>query len=177
MKRKSFEKSRCSIARSLDRAGDWWTILIMRDIFEGLSRFDEIEASLRISPGILSRRMSALVKNGLLRKVPYSKKPLRFCYELTSVGRDFQPVLLALFAWGHRHFAAAKPSTRLIDSRTGIDVDLGLMDKRTGMPITDDVHAFVLGPGADDRIKAKYARLRPFSVPKASKPKPLIKPR
>src|SRR5579875_726707 len=86
MRRKSFGNMQCPIARSLERVGEWWSILILRDAFHGLTRFDQFE-------------------EGLLERRRYSERPPRDEYVLTEVGRDFRPVLWALLAWGNRHFA------------------------------------------------------------------------
>src|SRR3984885_2949404 len=105
MKRKSFEKMQCPVARSLEHVGEWWSILILRDAMHGMTRFDEFQKSLEIAPNILTRRLSALVDAGLLERRQYSQKPPRDDYVLTERGWDFRPVLLALLAFCNRHFA------------------------------------------------------------------------
>ncbi|HEY0184355.1 MAG TPA: helix-turn-helix domain-containing protein [Rhodopila sp.] len=104
MQRTSFHAMPCPIARALDRVGEWWSILILRNAFRGMTRFDQFQKSLGIAPNILSRRLSALVEAGLLEKVRYSQHPPRDEYVLTPVGQDFRPVLWALLAWGNKHF-------------------------------------------------------------------------
>jgi DNA-binding HxlR family transcriptional regulator len=94
----------CPIARSLDRVGAWWSILILRDAFRGLTRFDQFQKSLGIAPNILSHRLRRLVASGLLEKVRHSQHPPRDAYVLTPTGRDFRPVLRALLTWGNTHF-------------------------------------------------------------------------
>ena len=105
MQRKSFGDMPCPIARSLERVGEWWSILILRDAFAGMTRFDEFQKSLGIAPNMLTRRLDALVEAGLLERRRYSERPPRDEYVLTERGRDFRPVLIALLAWGNRHFA------------------------------------------------------------------------
>src|SRR5271165_6705064 len=105
MQRKSFGNMQCPIARGLDRVGEWWSILIMRDALYGLTRFYEFQTSLGIASNMLTRRLNALVEAGLLERQRYSEHPPRDEYVLTERGRDFHPVLLALLAWGNRHFA------------------------------------------------------------------------
>ena len=75
MRRKSFQKMHCPIARSLERVGEWWSILILRDALHGLKRFDEFEQSLGISPTMLTRRLAGLVKAGLLERRRYNERP------------------------------------------------------------------------------------------------------
>ena len=91
MQRKSFGKMPCPIARSLERVGEWWSILIIRDALHGFTRFDEFQRSLNIAPNILTRRLSALVDAGLLERRRYSERPPRYEYILTEKGRDFSP--------------------------------------------------------------------------------------
>ena len=154
MKRKSFEGMQCPVARSLERVGEWWSMLIMRDAFYGIRRFDDFVQSLGIAPNILSRRLTDLVEAGLLERRPYSSRPKRYEYVLTEQGRDFRPVLLALTAWGNRHFAHEGPSIVLTDTVTGEPVDLALVDLRTGEPITRARHTITAGPAANERTRA-----------------------
>src|SRR5215469_13041000 len=119
MRRKSFGNMQCPIARSLERVGEWWSILILRDAFQGLSRFDEFQESLGIAPNMLTRRLKGLVASGLLERRRYQERPARYEYVLTERGRDFRPVLWALLAWGNRHFAPEGASVQIIDTATG----------------------------------------------------------
>jgi DNA-binding HxlR family transcriptional regulator len=112
MRRKSFAEDRCPVARTLDRVGDPWSILILRDAGFGSTRFDQFEASLGIAPNMLTRRLESLVAAGMLERRPYSEKPLRHEYVLTEQGRDFQPVLNALKGFGERHYPKAKKLSR-----------------------------------------------------------------
>ena len=121
MQRKSFGKMACPIARSLERVGEWWSILIIRDALHGFTRFDEFQKSLNIAPNMLTRRLSALVDAGLLQRRRYSERPPRYEYILTERGRDFRPVIVAMFAWGNRHFAPEGASVLLIDRKTQSD--------------------------------------------------------
>ena len=97
MQRKSFSKMACPIARSLERVGEWWSILIIRDALHGFTRFDEFQKSLNIAPNMLTRRLSALVDAGLLERRRYSERPPRYESILTETGRDFRPVIVAMF--------------------------------------------------------------------------------
>jgi DNA-binding HxlR family transcriptional regulator len=106
MQRKSFADMTCPIARSLEHVGEWWSMLILRDAFGGTTRFDGFQQSLGIAPNMLARRLAALVEAGLLERRRYSERPPRDEYVLTERGRDFKPVLIALVAFGKKHFAA-----------------------------------------------------------------------
>src|SRR5512133_1099226 len=113
MQRKSFGSMACPIARSLERVGEWRSMLIMRDALHGMTRFDEFQKSLGIAPNMLARRLTALVEAGLLERRRYSEHPPRDEYLPTARGRDFRPVLLALLAWGNKHFAPEGASVHL----------------------------------------------------------------
>lgn len=159
MQRTSFEDMPCPIARSLERVGEWWSILILRDAFYGLTRFDEFQKSLGIAPNMLTRRLNGLVEEGLLERVQYSEKPPRFEYQLTALGRDFRPVLLAFLAWGNKHFSPEGASVVLIDSATGKRADPVLVDGVTGKRIKHKEHVIAAGPAATPGIKERLARL------------------
>ena len=137
MQRKSFGTMSCPIARSLERVGEWWSILILRDTFRGLTRFDQFQASLGIAPNMLTKRLNALVESGLLEKRAYSEHPPRYEYVLTERGRDFRPVLWALLAWGNKHFAPEGPSVVVVDSKTGEVADPVLVDRNSGRPLVE----------------------------------------
>jgi len=137
MQRKSFGTMPCPIARSLERVGEWWSILILRDAFRGLNRFDQFQASLGIAPNMLTKRLNALVESGLLERRAYSEHPPRHEYILTERGRDFRPVLWALLAWGNKHFAPDGPSVVVVDSETGEVAEPVLVDRKSGRPLVE----------------------------------------
>lgn len=156
MQRKSFGNMQCPIARSLERIGEWWSILILRDALNGLTRFDEFEKSLGIAPNMLTRRLNALVEGGLLERRRYNEHPPRDEYVLTARGRDFRPVLLALLAWGNRHFTPEGRSILLVNRETGVEADPILVDRISGLPVTDPVFRTIPGPAADERTRRRY---------------------
>jgi DNA-binding HxlR family transcriptional regulator len=156
MQRKSFGAMSCPIARGLERVGEGWTLLIMRDVLHGLTRFDQLQDSLDIPPTTLTRRLTALVEAGLLERSRYSDHPPRDEYLPTASGRDLQPVLVALLAWGNRHFAPEGRSVILVDRRTGTEVEPVLADPATGQPI-DAGYALAPGPAAGPRTRARFA--------------------
>jgi len=118
MRRKSFGDMQCPIARSLERVGEWWSMLILRDALAGMTRFEQFRESLDIAPSMLTRRLDALVAAKLLERRRYSAHPPRHEYHLTERGRDFRSVLVALLAWGNRHFAPEGPSVLIVDAAT-----------------------------------------------------------
>jgi DNA-binding HxlR family transcriptional regulator len=150
----------CSVARSLDRVGEWWSILILRDAFYGLTRFDEFQKSLGIAPNMLSRRLSDLVEGGLLERVLYQERPPRYEYRLTDVGRDFRPVLLAFVQWGNRNFAPDGAPIEVVHRETGQPARLALVDLDTGKEVGAAGYArdYMVrpGPGATEATHARF---------------------
>ena len=155
MERKSFGHMACPIARSLERVGEWWSMLILRDAFAGLSRFDDFQTSLGIAPNMLTRRLSALVGAGMLERHRYSERPPRYEYRLTTRGRDFQPVLVAMLAFGNRHFAPEGASVQIVNVATGAVADPVLVDRKTGRPLAEPEYAVVPGPAASDALSQR----------------------
>ena len=92
----------CSVARTLDVVGEWWTLLVVRNIMMGQCRFEAIQADLGIARNILSDRLNTLVAHGVVERVKYHEHPERFEYRLTEKGRDLWPVIAALMAWGDK---------------------------------------------------------------------------
>ena len=104
---KSFADLNCSIARPLSFLGERWALLVLRDLFLGRHRFEEFQESLGVASNVLSQRLATLVEEGVVERRRYSEHPERFEYRLTEKGRDLQPVLLAMLAWGDRYTAGA----------------------------------------------------------------------
>ena len=157
MQRKSLDDLPCPIARALDRVGEWWSILILRDALHGLTRFDQFRRSLDIAPNMLTRRLGALVEAGLLERRPYSQRPPRDEYLPTARGRDFEPVLMALMAWGNQHFAPEGASVQLVDVRTGAVADPVLVDRASGRPLASPDFAYAPGPAAGEPVRRRLA--------------------
>jgi DNA-binding HxlR family transcriptional regulator len=158
MQRKSFGGMSCPIARGLDRVGEWWSILILRDAFAGITRFDEFQKSLGIAPTMLTRRLNALVEGGLLEKHRYSDKPPRDEYRLTPRGTDFRPVLIAMLAWGNRHFTPDGVSVQIVNAATGEPAEPVMIDRRTGQVLEAPDYVVTTGPAATDGTRARLAR-------------------
>jgi DNA-binding HxlR family transcriptional regulator len=152
VERKSFSDMQCSVAQCLDVIGEWWSMLIVRDAFLGVSRFDEFQERLGISRNILNQRLRGLVEAGVLEKVPYSDHPPRYDYRLTQKGRDLWPVLTALRQWGDTYAAPDGPPVQLVHKGCGHVADAVLTCSHCGEPIGPrDVRA-VAGPGAAEAL-------------------------
>jgi DNA-binding HxlR family transcriptional regulator len=120
VKRISLSDAECPVARALDIIGDWWSLLIVRDAFDGARRFGEFQRSLGVSRGILSARLRNLVALGILAMQPAADGSAYEDYVLTDKGCDLFPVVVALRQWGERHcFRAGAPHSVLIEDDTG----------------------------------------------------------
>ncbi len=166
MQRKNLGAMTCPIARSLERVGEWWSILILRDALAGVTRFDGFQESLGIAPNMLARRLNALVEAGLLERRRYSERPPRDDYLLTERGRDFRPVLVTLLAWGNRHFAPEGVSVILADATTGLEAEPVLIDRHSRRLLVEPDFVFAPGPAADEAQHRRMAARRAPAAPK-----------
>ena len=148
--KRGYEGQVCSIARSLELIGDRWTLLIVRDLVLGISRFDELLESLGVASNVLTDRLNRLVDEGIVERVQYSERPERFEYRLTVKGRELGPVLLALMQWGDRHISTKPPRiARRRSDRKRVSVALVAAD---GTPVKPGDLELVPGPGAPAAI-------------------------
>ena len=117
---KAFADLNCSVARPLSFLGERWALLVLRDLFLGRRRFDEFQESLGVASNVLSQRLASLVEEEIVERRRYSEHPERFEYRLTQKGRDLQPVLLALLAWGDRYTAGSEgPALETVHDECG----------------------------------------------------------
>src|ERR1700761_757635 len=137
----------CSISRAIDKIGDSWSLLILRDLGQGLAHFDEFQKNLLIAPGVLSKRLSTLVQEGLVRKELYQDNPPRAKYVLTKSGEDFLPVLAMIMVWGNKHSSPRGIDSQLVDKITHKQVNPIVVDARTSEPIEFSKLTFAGGPG------------------------------
>ncbi|MFI9025331.1 winged helix-turn-helix transcriptional regulator [Streptomyces sp. NPDC053560] len=118
--RTRFDADPCPVARSVNAIGDWWSLLIVRDAFDGSRRFGEFHRSLGIAKNILTARLRALEEAGVLRGAPAADGGSRREYLLTDKGRALFPVIVALRQWGEEQcFTTGEEHSRLLDRRTG----------------------------------------------------------
>lgn len=148
MKRVSFDDMSCSIARSLDVVGEWWTPLIVREVFFGHRRFEEIRASLGISRNILTDRLNRLVEEGILVRHDIGQVGTRHEYRLTDKGIDLHGVLVALMQWGDRWMPDPKgPPTQLVHLPCGEVTHPVMTCDHCGEEVTARSVRAVRGPG------------------------------
>ena len=145
----ALDREACSLARAVGVVGDRWTLVILRDCFLRVRRFEDFQSRLGITRPLLARRLRKLVDAGVLKKVPYQARPLRHEYRLTARGRDLHPVVMALVHWGDVHLAgrAGRPLLHR-HAGCGLDFDPVMVCSECGEPIVArDVHVHP-GPGA-----------------------------
>lgn len=166
MQRTSFTDVNCSIAQCLEVVGEWWSLLVVRDAFLGVSRFDDFQARLGISRNTLNQRLAHLVEHGVLEKVPYQDHPPRSEYRLTEKGRDLWHVLTAMRQWGDRWAAPDGPPVRLRHVACGHVTKVVPVCSHCGERLrAGDVQALP-GPGA---LEGDFALTRLAGVAAASR--------
>ncbi len=140
----------CSVAQCLEVVGEWWSMLIVRDAFLGVTRFEEFQRRLGISRNILQQRLVTLVGAGVLERVPYSDHPPRHDYRLTAKGLDLWPVVNAMRQWGDRYAAPAGPPVQLVHKGCGEVSDVVLACGTCGEPVGPRDMRAVPGPDRQD---------------------------
>jgi DNA-binding HxlR family transcriptional regulator len=155
---KSFEQMECSVAQCLELVGEWWTMLVVRDAFLGVHRFDAFQERLGISRNILAQRLSKLVSAGILDKRAYQDNPPRYDYVLTEKGKDLWPLLTALRQWGDKHAAPHGPPVEVVHKGCGKVANLVLHCEHCNERVeVRDVKA-QRGPGSSKTKRAAVAR-------------------
>lgn len=134
MQRISFADMPCTVARTLDVIGEWWTLLIVRDAFLGARRFEDFKAT-GIADNILSARLKKLVEDGIFERRPYQENPPRFEYLLTQKGRDLLPVVVALRSWGKK-WTEGENFSRLTHRDCGHEVTVKFHCDKCDRPLT-----------------------------------------
>ncbi|MEA2532427.1 MAG: hypothetical protein QOJ93_238 [Actinomycetota bacterium] len=160
MQRTSFEDVNCSVAQCLEIVGEWWSLLIVRDAFLGVTRFEDLQARLGISRNILTQRLNRLVDKGVLKRVPYQERPPRSEYRLTEKGRDLWHVVTAMRQWGDRWAAPSGPPLKIRHTACGRVVKAVPVCSHCGEPLDVGAVTAVPGPGAsdDDFDRTRLAR-------------------
>jgi DNA-binding HxlR family transcriptional regulator len=112
-----YDDQTCSVARSLEVVGERWTLLVLRDAFLGVRRFDDFQRSLGVARNVLTARLGRLVDEGVLERVAYQERPRRYEYRLTEKGLGLWPVIVALVRWGDDHYPEEAGSPRVFEHR------------------------------------------------------------
>jgi DNA-binding HxlR family transcriptional regulator len=153
VRRTSFEDMTCSVARTLEVVGEWWSLLIVRDAILGVRRFDDFQQRLGISRNILTQRLQRLVDQGVLARVPYQDNPPRFEYRLTPKGEDLWLVLGAMRQWGDKWEPLDEgPSTHLVHTTCGEHTTIVPTCAQCGEVLERTELRLIPGPGNDGSI-------------------------
>jgi DNA-binding HxlR family transcriptional regulator len=150
VRRVSFSDLNCSVAQTLEVVGDWWSLLIIRDVFFGVTRFDDIQRRLGIARNTLTDRLDWLCSHGVLVRVPYGDSGSRYEYRLTDKGRDLQPILMAMVAWGDKWGATADNPPLQPTDTNGEPVELRIVNARTGRRVPHEKVRMVPTEAASD---------------------------
>lgn len=160
MSKNSFSHMNCAIAQTLERVGEWWTLLILRNAFCGMTRFDDFHEHLGISTNILSDRLGHLTATGILKRETSKKDARSFEYKLTPMGLSLYPILIAMTEWGEKWVPNSKgPRVKLLERNTGKPIKGVVIQSSEGRPLTPYDVKIIDGPGADDKIR-KLVTLR-----------------
>ena len=150
MRWNSLEEERCSVARTIAVIGNRWTLLVLRDCFLRVRRFEEFQSRLGVTRHVLADRLKKLVRFGVLRRAPYQENPTRYEYILTQKGLDLYPVVMAIVHWGDTHMVDERGRPLLHQhKKCGKDFDPVMICSECGEPLlAREVHTHA-GPGAE----------------------------
>lgn len=163
-------KDTCSVARTVSVVGDPWTLLLLRELFLGTRRFEAFQALTGMSTALLSARLARLVEEGIVRKVPYQRRPVRHEYRLTEKGIDLYPVVVSLMQWGDRWGGAkvAEPPVRLVHKTCGTPCEPRLVCPACGEGIDPHTMRADLSPALKKKRHALLGEETPETAADAS---------
>ena len=150
------EDRECPLSSTLGLVGEWWTLLILHDAFDGYTRFDQFQENLGISSSLLTSRLKRLVASGLLERRQYQTNPPRHEYVLTELGRSLRPVVVVLAAWGNARLDPDQRSMVLVDAKTGTEAEPVVVDRATGRRVDGPDFVFTAGPAASEPFRDRY---------------------
>src|SRR3954469_10829324 len=160
MQPKSASIQECPVGRAVETVGEWWSILILRDAFQGATKFDEFSQSLGIAPNILSRRLAHLTESGMFVRRRYNERPPRYEYVLTDKARDFFPVVATLLAWGNKHLAPKGEAILLANRHDRRPFNPVVVDAAAMQPITLTNAVIIAGPRASRVMRKRLTSLK-----------------
>ncbi len=156
-----YRNQTCSIAGALEVVGERWSLLIVRNVFLGLRRFDQIQANLGIARNVLQARLEKLIEQDVLERVPYRERPPRYEYRLTEKGIDLWPIVVSLMQWGDRHTPPPGGPAVVLEHRgCGGRVDEHRVCEKCGTALQARDSRAVPGPGATPSSPLLLARAR-----------------
>jgi DNA-binding HxlR family transcriptional regulator len=144
----------CSVARTLEVVGEWWSLLIVRDALLGVRRFDDFQQRLGISRNILTQRLQRLVEQGVLDRIPYQDNPPRHEYRLTDKGRDLWLVLTAMRQWGEKWEPLAAGPASILEHAAGCGQAMTVVPtcSECGAVVSRGDLRLVAGPASDGSV-------------------------
>ena len=156
----TYDGQTCSVARALELVGERWTLLILRDAFLGVRRFDDFQRSLGVARNVLNTRLQRLVEAGLFERRVYQERPQRHEYRLTEMGRELWPSIVTLMQWGDRYLAGPDGPPLVLEHRgCGGAVDDRRMCGACGAALTPFDVIPGPGPGASDEVLRRFAQV------------------
>ena len=165
------EDQECPLSSTIGLVGEWWTLLILHDAFDGFTRFDQFQENLGISSSLLASRLKRLVDRGLLERRQYQEHPPRHEYLLTDLGRSLRPVIVVLAGWGNARLAPGQRSMVLVDAQTGAEAEPVVVDRATGRRLDGLDFVFTAGPAASEPFRDRYQGRPTLRRPKRSTPR------
>lgn len=150
------EDRECPLSTTLGIVGEWWTVLILHDCFDGYSRFDEFRANIGLSSSMLTSRLKTLVEGGILERRRYQDHPVRHEYVLTELGRSLRPVLVVMAAWRNAQLAPAERSMILVDEHSRREIEPVVVDAATGECVDGSRFVYTAGPAAGPEMRERY---------------------
>ena len=165
MRHEGFPRQICSVARSLEVVGEWWTLLVVREAFFGTERFSDFEANLGIAKNVLTERLNKLVDAGVLERRPLPGRGNPVSYQLTTKGCDLLPVIVALMQWGDRWINRGQAPVRVLERESGREVAQIAVTTPRGKLMSARDLAVVPGPGANGAIRKRFGGPRRGLLP------------
>jgi DNA-binding HxlR family transcriptional regulator len=161
--RNDYEGQICSIARTLELVGERWTLLVIREVFNGHRKFSEMQRSLGVARNVLTDRLQGLVDEGILERRPYSERPERYEYFLTEKGLDLWPLMVSLMQWGDKWepLPDGRPMVVVHKGECGGEIDDRRMCTKCGKALTVREARAVEGPGMKAALDSLKAELTP----------------
>lgn len=149
MKRTSYAEMPCPIGQALERVGEWWSLLILRECFRGTRRFGDFERRLGIAKNVLSTRLKHLVEAGVLERRASAEDARDIEYRLTPAGKDLLPVLVALAQWGDRWVYQGRSPVRFVNRHTGAGIETLAVRDTEGQVLAARDLALLPHPGSE----------------------------